>query len=385
MLDTVIKEELLLVLEPAFNENGYIQKYVPLIEKHIDKSIFDIYIIGSESGLKTLRQKYSHIYSIPFYPHAKGGQLFLGYATYLLYALFMTVQKSSKNRVIVSLGGHPYSGFIASFAGKLRGRKTIIRISEPTRFLVKKRYTIGPLIARIISLQERLTFTFADRIIVNRDMVWYSKVLTKKQVLLSQGIDLSKFNSQVLPSLVNSSYPKLITVARLDKQKNIESVIEAVSLLKGKYPNIKYYVVGEGPDENLLRLKVSMLNLSESVFFYGSINPDDIPGLLRSADFFVLPSNIEGLPSAALEAMACGVPILLSSNEFGCSSWFIHRENAMLVEGDSKSIVEAIDELIVEKSLKERLIDNALKFIKKYHDSSKTKRKFAQLYKNLKN
>jgi glycosyltransferase involved in cell wall biosynthesis len=385
----VEKEQLLVVLEPAFRETDYSQKYLPLIEKHIDADFFDIHIIGSSSGFRVLKEKYQNVYSVPFYPHsAYRIQLFVGYLVYLFYAFFLALRQSCrlKVKVVVSLGGHPYSGFIASLVAELTGKKSIIRISEPTRFIVQKRYTIGHLISKIISLQERISFTLADVIIANRDMNWYSSRLSGKQVLLSQGINLSLFNNSVHPIVESSSFPKLITVARLDRQKNIESVMEAVSSLMSRYLSIKYYIVGRGPDEEELRRMSNIVNRShEHILFCGNVSPQLIPSYLTSADFFVLPSSIEGLPSAVLEAMACGLPVILSSTQFGCSKWFVNGENALLVKGDHESIASALEELIRDDHLRRKLIANAMRFVRKNHDSSKTRRRFVSIYQMLAN
>ena len=105
-----------------------------------------------------------------------------------------------------------------------------------------------------------------------------------------------------------------------------------------------------------------------------------IPGYLKSADFFVFPSSIEGLPSAVLEAMACGLPVILSSTQFGWSKWFVDGENVLLVKGDPESIVSAIEKLMRHSQLRHRLVENAMGYVKKNHDSSKTRQRFVSIY-----
>jgi len=373
-------------LEPTINEVGYVSKHIPLIKKHIDFNLFEIHLIASHSGLKPLKESFSNVYSVRFYPTASHGLgLYLGYLLYHSIAFFKVIQSVPKTgvHVLISLGGHAYSGFIVALTAKLLRRKSVVRISEPTRYIVWSRYGFGPLISGFVNFLEKLTFYLCDVVISNRDMGWYSPKIVMKQRLLSQGVDLSMFNREVVPAFHSKHFPKLITVARLDEQKNIEGVIEAVGLLKEKYPEISYHVVGSGPDEVNLRNKVRKLTLEEHVYFYGYVSPEVIPRLLRSCDVFVLPSFIEGLPSAVLEAMACGLPVVVGSTKYGWKEWFVDGENALVVRSDSQSIAKAIDQLVSDKELMDKLVANGIRHVRECHDSSKTKTQFTVIVRRL--
>jgi len=201
--------------------------------------------------------------------------------------------------------------------------------------------------------------------------------------VLSQGVDLSKFNLGLEQVFSSTAFPRLITVSRLDKQKNIDSVIEAVGLLKNKYPEILYYIIGSGPDEAYLRDKVANLSLDKHVCFYGQASPEDIPNLLRSCNLFVLSSFIEGLSSAVLEAMACGLPVIIGSTRFGWKEWFVDGENALVVRGDSQGIAEAIVRVTSDDELRGQLVENGEMYVRKYHNSSRTKEQFTAIVEQL--
>ena len=376
----------LVLLEPGLSEREYVSTYVPLMEKHIDSSLFETHVIGSYLGLRILKKTFDNVYLIPFCPTATHGLgLYLGYLLYLTVAFFKLVQLVPKIgvHVLISLGGHAYSGLIVAVTARLLRRKSVVRISEPTRHVKLWKYRFGHLISCLINVQEQLTFSLSDVVISNRDMCWYSSKIVKKQRLLSQGVDLSLFNPRVAPALHSEGFPKLITVARLDKQKNIEGVIEAVALLEKKYPEIFYYIVGSGPDEVYLLDAVTKFGLDEHVYFYGYVSPEIIPRLLRSCDIFVLPSWGEGLPSAVLEAMACGLPAIVASTRYGWTNWFTNKENVLLVDGKPQSIAEAIDQLVSNEQLRNTLIVNGLRHIREYHCSSKTKTQFTTIVEQL--
>ena len=376
----------LVILEPARTEMGYVSKYIPLMKKHIDSNLFQIHVIGSYLGIKALKENFSDVHSVMFCPMApRGIGLYIGYISYLFSVFFKGMRFTAKTGayVLVSLGGHVYSGLVVALISKLLNRKSIIRISEPTRYIVRSRYFLGPLISSFIKVFERFAFSMSTVVISNRDMRWYSHKIDRKQVVLSQGVDLSKFNPGLDQVSSSMAFPRLITVSRLDKQKNIDSVIEAVGLLKNKYPEILYYIVGSGPDEAYLRDKVANLSLDKHVCFYGQASPGDIPNLLRSCNLFVLSSFIEGLPSAVLEAMACGLPVIIGSTKFGWKEWFVDGENALVVRGDSQGIAEAIVRVTSDDKLRGRLIENGEMYVRKYHNSSRTKQQFTTIVKEL--
>lgn len=376
----------LVLLEPAFDQSTYESKYYPLMQKYLDSNLLDVGVIGSLNAVEVVAEKFPSTYGVPIYPKvSRGLGMPLGYLSYLLFSFFVVLRVSVKNRysVVVSLGGHPYTGLVASVAAWLLKKRSVIRISEPTRIITNNRYALGRIISALIEVAEFFSFYFADLIVTNRDMAWYHKRVRSKQVVLSQGVDVERFSNNVAATFNVDGFPRLITVARLDKQKNIKNVIEAVSLLKAKYPKIYYYIVGAGPEEANLKALVSQLDINERVCFYSYATPQKIPGLLKSADFFVLPSLVEGLPSAVLEAMACGLPVILASTDFSCQDVFKDGENSIIVSGSSKSIAVAIDRLVVDAQLRSKVAENGQKYIKSCHNSSNTRRLFANFVEHL--
>ena len=89
----------------------------------------------------------------------------------------------------------------------------------------------------------------------------------------------------------------------------------------------RYYICGEGPYRQALEEQTARLGLEEKVIFLGFRK--DLDFLLQGADIFLFPSVREGLGMAALEAMACGVPVLGADNR-GTREYIRHGENGLL-------------------------------------------------------
>lgn len=142
------------------------------------------------------------------------------------------------------------------------------------------------------------------------------------------GIDLERWRGAEPVSIpgVGDDDKVCLTVARLHPQKGLTDLIEAAQILRD--PSIRFVVAGDGPQRNELTEAIDRAGLGERFVLLGARS--DIPGLLARADLFVLPSRFEGLPSAAIEAMAAGKPIVATSVagmpelvENGVNGWLV--------------------------------------------------------------
>lgn len=106
--------------------------------------------------------------------------------------------------------------------------------------------------------------------------------------------------------------PVLITVSALQGRKGIEKVLDVVGRLKQLLPGIRYILCGDGNDRDraLFRAKVDALGIAPNVHFMG--NQQDVSGFYNAADIFVFLPEFEGFGIVALEAMASGLPLVVS-------------------------------------------------------------------------
>jgi len=104
---------------------------------------------------------------------------------------------------------------------------------------------------------------------------------------------------------------RLATIASLTAKKGHDVLLRALSLLAGRGLRVSAVFAGEGPERARLETIAADLNLRESVHFLGAVsNPADV---LAATDLFVLPSLVEGLPLALLEAMRAGKPVVATA------------------------------------------------------------------------
>ena len=143
----------------------------------------------------------------------------------------------------------------------------------------------------------------------------------------------------------------LLSVGELNVNKNHEVVIKALAKLKN--PNIHYAIAGTGELTNHLLKVVQDLGLNNQVHLLGYRN--DIKELYSTADICVFPSVREGLGLAALEGMACGLPLICSDNK-GTREYAIDGENALVCRYNSvDDFVTAIYTLSNDASMRIRM------------------------------
>jgi glycosyltransferase involved in cell wall biosynthesis len=155
-------------------------------------------------------------------------------------------------------------------------------------------------------------------------------------------------------------YPKderiVVCIARLVPVKGVEYLIRAIKLLKG----VKLIIIGEGSERDRLE-KIG----KKEIEFLGFVARNKIPYYLNIADVFVLPSLHEGFGIVLIEAMACGIPVV-GSRVDGIVDIIEDGKNGFLVPPrDPKSLASAIERLLKDEDLRERLGEEGLRKVRK--------------------
>ena len=140
-----------------------------------------------------------------------------------------------------------------------------------------------------------------------------------QHVLVRNGIDTEKFRFDVKNRYrlrkelgVSAGETVVVQVGRLVPLKNHAFLFEVIACAQSEGIRCKMIVVGDGPDRSKLEQRATELGIAQSVLFLGL--RADVSAILSASDVFAMPSHYEGLPLAAVEAQASGLPTLLSSN-----------------------------------------------------------------------
>lgn len=178
---------------------------------------------------------------------------------------------------------------------------------------------------------EREVLNIADRIIAATpaeyaQLQWLYSAITDKIVVIPPGVDISRFYP-IPPDEakefigVNPCQKVLLFVGRIEPLKGIDTLMKAVALLREQGLNVCLSIIGGDPDINpevqtteMLRLKAirEEIGLSDQVAFLGKRAQDTLPYYYSAAEAVVVPSHYESFGMVALEAMACGTPVVAS-------------------------------------------------------------------------
>lgn len=103
---------------------------------------------------------------------------------------------------------------------------------------------------------------------------------------------------------------RVVSTGSLSWTKGYEYALSAIRRLRDAGVDVEYRVIGSGQDHQRLLYTIQDLGLSGHVHLMGRLSPEEVLSELRAADVFLLSSVSEGISNAALEAMACGLPIV---------------------------------------------------------------------------
>ena len=153
---------------------------------------------------------------------------------------------------------------------------------------------------------------------------------------------------------------KLVSVARLSHAKGIDNAVRALKILHNRgLTNIKWYVVGYGGDEAIIRRLITENNLEDSFILLGKkINPYPY---MKMADLYVQPSRYEGKAVTVTEAQILGKPVLIT-NYTTAQSQLKNNIDGDICDLSVDGIADEIEKLHKDKGFRKKLSDNCEKF-----------------------
>lgn len=184
-------------------------------------------------------------------------------------------------------------------------------------------YIKAPLFTRSW-LYEALDRLFLDRmsciVLVAEAMVRQIPAFlqrSEKLAIIPNGLDLSNLMAMsgqplepAISTKVADSAPLILGIGRLSREKGFDLLIPAFAQLRNAMPRARLIIVGEGKERAALEALVSEYKLTDAVDLPGYFQ--NVPALMARADLLCMPSRTEGLPITLLEAMAIGLPVMVT-------------------------------------------------------------------------
>lgn len=174
------------------------------------------------------------------------------------------------------------------------------------------------------------------------------KLAAKENSVLIHGSGINIEQIKLHKRVIRKS-PTFLFSSRLVKAKGVREFLQATKTIKNTYPKVSINIAGKHDLHDSDRISNALLNEiqnSRYINYFGEVSHDDMQCLYKKSDIFVLPSYGEGLPKAALEAAATGMPLILSKTS-GCFECIENEKNGIFVEMHNvNSLINAMDYFI---------------------------------------
>jgi glycosyltransferase involved in cell wall biosynthesis len=209
---------------------------------------------------------------------------------------------------------------------------------------------------------NRLKYRLVDHIVAIshriRDVLLEDGLQSERIEVVHSGIDPARFEGAAAVDLrrefdLPAETLVVLNVAFFAEHKGQRFLVEAAPEILRRCPNAAIFLVGEGELQPELEELAARLGVEKRVFFPGF--RADVPGILRGADVYVMPSTMEGLGTSVLDALCCGLPVV-AARAGGIPEMITDDENGLLVPpSDSVAVADAVVRLLESPTERERL------------------------------
>lgn len=224
----------------------------------------------------------------------------------------------------------------------------------------------------------------ADEATQIRNMGIYNRV-----EIIPNGVNLDDFEESLTREEIELRFPQLkgrrwlLFMGRLHPIKGVDLLIAAFAELRRRFPDVMLVLAGpnEGNYRSVIDQQLKELGIDEDICFTGMVSGALKNGLLKHSEIFCLTSYSEGLPVSVLEAMACGLPVVVTEE---CHIPEIKEYNAgIVVEKDHKKIASRISLILSDYNGFNRMKKNAKRLIEEKFERDYIYQKYSNLFQGL--
>jgi glycosyltransferase involved in cell wall biosynthesis len=241
-----------------------------------------------------------------------------------------------------------FASIVPAAAGRRRARIPMVATFHTSHFLTRaEKRAWKPILARLVRTPDYALASSEEIAAVAMGLAPGTKVEA-----LANGVETSFFR-KVDPALPRQGERlRIVVPRRLFPKNGVEFFVRSVPLILQSL-DVEAILVGEGPERGRLEGLAEDLGVSDRLSFLGKRAHSEMPGLLSSGDLAVIPSLMEATSVAALEAMACELPVV-ASNVGGLPEIVNDEVGALFEAGNPEALAEAVVRLLSEGGLGEK-------------------------------
>jgi glycosyltransferase involved in cell wall biosynthesis len=204
---------------------------------------------------------------------------------------------------------------------------------------------------------------------------------TENTQLIPNGVDVERFTPAPTDVAPSARAQSVVCVAKLCYRKGLDVLLQAWCYVQKEFPEARLRLVGKGPIRDQLQRMAQELGIERTVEFVGL--QSDVAPYLQDAGIAVLPSRIEGMPNALLEAMACGLACV-ATRVCGSEDIIQSGVNGLLIDSENyEALAQALLALLRDPSLAAHYGQVAHQHIEQYYAQERISDAYLKLYQIL--
>ncbi len=262
------------------------------------------------------------------------------------------IKKRSVDLVISKRRDLAVAGMAARWAGKV---PVIVRSGVPPQKSLRKHvFLIRKLAHGLVTNTNTIREIYLANSLPNNNFI---RVI-HNGISLDDKIEAFDFNEKLRGKTI------LLCAGRLNnQQKGYTYLIDALQLLKKDHPNLYVYVLGEGKDRNMLEAYARHKGVAHMICFAGHV--DQPAKYMKGCDVFIHPALFEGMPNAAMEAMAYGKPVIMT-NVNGAAELSNNGQFAEIIPpANHSAIARSIEKVLADTHIYKAMADLAKIHVRK--------------------
>lgn len=244
---------------------------------------------------------------------------------------------------------------------------------------------LGDLMTTAQFRAQAAAFRWCDAVVCNSqaaaDRLIATGLSSEKIAIIGNALPAAAFSaaSAVLPK--RPGVARVGMVARMNhRYKNHSGFLRIAAQIHQRMPDVEFLLVGDGPLRLELEREAASLGLGASAIFLG--DRQDMAAVLASLDVAVLTSDSESLSNVILEAMAAGLPVV-AYGVGGNSELLSDQRGALIPAGNESSFADAVEKLLADSALRQRLGRNVLQFAQENFSLNRVRQRYVELYVSL--
>jgi glycosyltransferase involved in cell wall biosynthesis len=287
-------------------------------------------------------------------------------------AWVLTVRHLRTPYQVIHVHSVPDFEVFATLIPKLLGARVILDIHDivPEFYASKFRVSERSIVFHLLVFLERLSILYANHVIISNHL-WYDKLVRRsvgpeKCTTLINYPDLSIFSRNDGAPTSNGEFV-MCYPGTLNWHQGLQLAVEAVFLLRDRAPNLRFRIVGDGPDRERLKEMIAEHHLEDQVSIEGFVPIEQVAKIMSSVDLGVVPKRKDSFGNEAfstkiMEFMAMNVPVVASRTRID-EYYFNERLVQFFEPGNAIDLADRIFELMQDPDRRHELCRNSAAFI----------------------